>query len=993
MKKLYFLAAFSAAILSLSSCSDKSDDPNAAHGNRIDFTTYVNATRGVTSDLSTLQQDGFTLWAAQNTGAAYNATTDKVGFLYEEPVHYEAGQHYWAYDNIKFWPENGAISFFAVAPASQFGAALQSTHSKGDAGAPVVTYQMPVAQDNQVDIIAAQSLDRAADGNKVVFNFKHMLSKLDFSVRMPELDGVAIHLRKVELYYKNNAVSSKCAIDLNDMTSTVASDDVPFTSGAADDVLAASLYDGDKVVTTTATRIAETADKFLLVVPQTYASGDLYAKVSYTINVTDPALASTTFENVVDDKVINLPVVAGGWLQGKSYKYAMNLGTDHMTFDTHVEVLPWDSEEEIPFNQEPETPFSDGISYDSATQTYHVWTAEGIAVLDDVWDGTNTISFKGCEENFQQRVDKDSQGYYTDSISLDANIDMSDINDWKPMTLNQSFNGNNYTLSNLTITADTAALFKQIENENNNRVYINDLTLKNFNVHGTTQAAQLVGSASYTNIKHCFCIDDSYKTGHVAVESENEAGGLAAYMDQCTAYYCGVETNVNSTTGEAGTFVDNPYYSKFVGCYSKALTVPRTDNTFVFSRNYANLKDDYIYSCIQIYGEVSTDYIWEQFNNTMTTYDHHPFEESLLGKYYFSYGGYDYVTSVKDHTPYMNVGLKRLLNTPEYYFSMTSGDVKLIPAEDISAPFSRGIWYDASTQTYHVDTAEGMAILNDVWKGTNTIAFDGCSENFQQRVNPTEDKIALEYSIDMTGINWEPLVLVNDFDGNNNAINHLNVNADSAALFKRVGSEDGRRIHISDLRLQRFTIHGTSQAATLATSITNTEVNHCEYYSNYTTENSVQSEGLAGGLIAYAENSAILYCGARTNVISTTGEAGGIAGTISNCVLAGVYSKAYTISRTDNSYVFIYSGSLGHAYGCMQVYGASSADYIWSAFNNDPMQQDQKGCYGGFDYNASIYPNRSKINTALDNHPDIGTPKYYFGSGTEDMNFIANPNY
>ncbi len=358
MKKIYYLAAFSTALLALNSCSastDESNDLNNPSSEQIEFAPYINATRGVVSNLSTLQQDGFTLWAAANNGATYDAVTDKVGFLYEEAVRYDLGHTYWAYDNIKFWPENNPVSFFAVAPASQFGGALQSTHTLGDAGAPVVTYQMPTAQDDQVDIIAAQTLDRSSNGNKVVFNFKHMLSNLDFGVRMPELEGVAIRLHKVEIFYKNDAVSSKCAINLNDMTSTVAADDVLFSSGTADDVLAASLYEGDKAVTTTTTRIAETSDKFLLTVPQEYALGDLYAKVSYTVTVTDPALPTTDFTNVVEDRIINLPVVPSGWKQGKRYRYAMTLGTDYLTFDTHVEVLPWDSAEET--SLVPEVPF------------------------------------------------------------------------------------------------------------------------------------------------------------------------------------------------------------------------------------------------------------------------------------------------------------------------------------------------------------------------------------------------------------------------------------------------------------------------------------------------------------------------------------------------------------------------------------------------------------------------------------------------------------
>lgn len=337
MKKLYFLAAVSAAVLSLSSCnSDETNDIAASSHRAIEVSTYVHDTRVAGTDQAVVQTKGFTFWASQHTDL-YDKTADKVDFLYAEAATY--GGSSWSYDNLRFWPETDKLSFFAVAPSSELASNLSTSHGSGDVGAPIFSYTVPALSADQVDIVASKVTNRVNDGNPVQFIFDHMLTKLDFKAVKKAGVSADIDLQKVEIFYKDNAFIKNCLFDLNETTTSVPGTPEYFSN--AGDVLAVELRNSVLAVPTSAGIIADDASKYLLAVPQNYAEGDIYAKVSYTVKVTDAALTSGSVDQVVVDQIINLPAVAGGLMQGKAYTYVLTLGAEGVSFNSEIKVSDW----------------------------------------------------------------------------------------------------------------------------------------------------------------------------------------------------------------------------------------------------------------------------------------------------------------------------------------------------------------------------------------------------------------------------------------------------------------------------------------------------------------------------------------------------------------------------------------------------------------------------------------------------------------------------
>ena len=139
------------------------------------------------------------------------------------------------------------------------------------------------------------------------------------------------------------------------------------------------------------------------------------------------------------------------------------------------------------------------------------------------------------------------------TFCLSANIDMSGVNDWtgigKINAFRGVFNGNGYTISNLT---GTQGLFANVQRKTDSDRYseIKNLRLENVKVNTTSsRAAALCGSTADTNFVNC-----SVLKGQV-VSTSSAIGGILGdtfYANQKFCYYQGEVSGSNSVGGIVG---------------------------------------------------------------------------------------------------------------------------------------------------------------------------------------------------------------------------------------------------------------------------------------------------------------------------------------------------------------------------------------------------------------------------------------------------------
>lgn len=201
MKQKLFWGLAAVALI-FSSCSNNEEILNNEKGNpgSIGFEVSTGKTRAVTSNLATLQASstGFGVYATNGASA--------LEFIKNEGYLYQGNLWKWAVTD-QDWPLTSAgypINFYAYFPKN--GLSLNSTLKS--------TYTIDADPANQVDYLAARQAgiaSRPASG-KVSFDFKHILSKIDFKV----VTGAAVSVEVQSIAVKN--VGNSGEFDFSSMT-------------------------------------------------------------------------------------------------------------------------------------------------------------------------------------------------------------------------------------------------------------------------------------------------------------------------------------------------------------------------------------------------------------------------------------------------------------------------------------------------------------------------------------------------------------------------------------------------------------------------------------------------------------------------------------------------------------------------------------------------------------------------------------------------------
>lgn len=212
MKAKKYLMAF-AAIAALSSCTQEEEfisggKESSYDGNAVTFGTYLGQalqTRAASIGINELKAGpGFGVFAYYTEDADFAENQFFPNFMRNQNVAWDGLA--WTYTPLKYWPNNDGhkISFFAYAPYTANAGDTNITELPGidDEGKPTTSPSNPVigfktAEDykDQIDLLYSDpestlNVEKQTIDEKVMFNFKHALSRIGFKA-MVMVDEVA----------------------------------------------------------------------------------------------------------------------------------------------------------------------------------------------------------------------------------------------------------------------------------------------------------------------------------------------------------------------------------------------------------------------------------------------------------------------------------------------------------------------------------------------------------------------------------------------------------------------------------------------------------------------------------------------------------------------------------------------------------------------------------------------------------------------------------
>jgi len=195
MNKILFFTVAAATVMALTGCSQSSDLTETAETSQtaISFDTYLAKTRaGATGPetTETLKTNGFGVLACYTTGDYDNSAVPN--FMYNTKVTGSTTTDAWNYDQKRYWPNSGKISFFAYAPYADIKAGETSgiiRLSDNNTSDITITYNSGNDITNCVDLLKGVKKGTDHDNNInltsgsgiVGFTFKHALAKFNIN--------------------------------------------------------------------------------------------------------------------------------------------------------------------------------------------------------------------------------------------------------------------------------------------------------------------------------------------------------------------------------------------------------------------------------------------------------------------------------------------------------------------------------------------------------------------------------------------------------------------------------------------------------------------------------------------------------------------------------------------------------------------------------------------------------------------------------------------
>lgn len=301
---IYFWFAAAVALMAIAGCTKTVHTPeNGRHSIGFNVQEPVKSAVTGAADITSFEVWG---WYGSNTDRNKNV------FNGTQVRNTQSG---WIYDNLQYWVPDMNYTFYAVYP---FG--FGECSAKGTV--TIENFDCSATGSDAVDLMTAGAVEGSGNSpQSVVFNFRHELAKVKFTVKTADPDGVTVSLLKL---YGISAQGSLTKTPENG-SSWVLGDAV-----TADNT---SYSAGEVVLNTGNNYTAEPFGELLL--PPHAALAEARLSFSYYYG-----------SNSTQIKSADIPLAAGtggitSWEAGKSYNYTVEIQANR-DIKINVTVTDWD---------------------------------------------------------------------------------------------------------------------------------------------------------------------------------------------------------------------------------------------------------------------------------------------------------------------------------------------------------------------------------------------------------------------------------------------------------------------------------------------------------------------------------------------------------------------------------------------------------------------------------------------------------------------------
>lgn len=301
--KQIFATIFTATLLVGCSGEDSLFIPNVA--TPVSFSPRVDNVAMRAESVFTDSFADFSVYATVNSDRPY--------LLMKDEHIYKDQSNKWQYDNHKYWPLNETVSFFAYAPYQEENVSFSYPDKN-------IVCIIPADPDKQFDLMVAQALEKSAADQSVGLLFRHLLSRIDFTVNATDNENnVKINLNSFQLVVNENTLSNNGVYNM--ATDTWKINNNSFMSG------------GRYNLAKDAINISAKEWMYsMMLLPQKHDAGYMRVNIFYSILSGDTVLAS---------KEISVDLASIACEKGKKYTYNFKITPKGVTLE--IDISPWNT--------------------------------------------------------------------------------------------------------------------------------------------------------------------------------------------------------------------------------------------------------------------------------------------------------------------------------------------------------------------------------------------------------------------------------------------------------------------------------------------------------------------------------------------------------------------------------------------------------------------------------------------------------------------------
>ncbi len=504
MNKKFLFGMFAAAgmLLATSCQNDELDTVQAGNEAKVTFSLGVEGgvqTRAISDGLTAKKliyavydADGqlLNVVGSDNNGQFVDENAFENGLTDEVMITLAKGQTY----TVLFWAQNGACTAYGTDDLTNVAIDYAGINNDETRDAFIAAVPFSVTGDNTVSV-----------------TLKRPFAQLNVGVTKADWEAAVasdVTVTESSVYIKNAGT----AINLLSGKVTGSEDvEIKYTKSAIPSEWLEVNLDDQTAIDAEKEQFHWLSMSYILV-----NDGSEDGKSKVTLADVDFTFYSNREPIVLDEGLNNVPVQRN-WRTNILGK----LLTGDVTFNIVIDPI-YDGDHNIEDGSYSNSEIAPGVRYDAPTQTFSVYSAEGLQWIADVTNGTKVFATtKATGSN-------SFEGY---TVALTSDIDLKSVN-WTPIgtenTFKGVFNGGNYTISNLNVNVTgnaSAGLFATAQGE------IKNVILRNVDVRGEYKTGAVVGDGMCSKINNCHVIG-GYVTSkpNSAKDNGNHAGGIVGYL-------------------------------------------------------------------------------------------------------------------------------------------------------------------------------------------------------------------------------------------------------------------------------------------------------------------------------------------------------------------------------------------------------------------------------------------------------------------------------